>query len=148
MGKRQCSCIKVLKHMLCQGNFFFLFFCLFVILAQDVRVRTYSSFCSQAQMNVSYYGIIMAHTFVIAHAQVYLFSCNTDLYLNFLFFFCPCAGATIVPSVEWWRGRMSFLIPVLEHTNTWRSSMNAFHTVSTSLLHLLDKCNSGESKMC
>lgn len=90
----------------------------------------------------------MAHTFVIAHAQVYLFSCNTDLYLNFLFFFGPRAGATIVPSVEWWRGRMSFLIPVLEHTNTWKSSMNAFHTVSTSLLHLLNKCNSGESKMC
>lgn len=39
----------------------------------------------------------MAHTFVIAHAQVYLFSCNTDLYLNFLFFFwssCRCNNRT------------------------------------------------------
>lgn len=71
-----------------------------------------------------------------------------DLYLNFRFSFLPCAGATIVPSVEWWRGPMSSLIPALEHTNTWKSNMNVFHTVSTSLLHLFDKCNNGESKMC
>lgn len=90
----------------------------------------------------------MADAFVFAHAHVYLFSSNTDLYLNVLFLFLPCAGATIVPSVEWWRGRMSSLILALEHTNTWKSSMNVFHTVSTSLLHLFDKCNSGESKMC
>lgn len=44
MGKQQCSCIKVLKHTV--SRFFF-----FVILAQGAKVRTYSSFCSQAEMN-------------------------------------------------------------------------------------------------
>lgn len=81
------------------------------MLAQGVKVRT--SFCSQAQMN--------GFKFM-----------QLKLVFKFSFLFLPHAGATIVPSVEWWQGQMSSLIPALEHTNTWRSSMNVFHTVSTS----------------
>lgn len=134
MGKQQCSFIKVQKHMSCLLFFFFF------ILAQGVKVRTYSSFCCQAQMNgFKLWKNNGIHICFCTCPGVAFFSCNSDLYLNLLFSFLPRAGATIVPSVEWWQGRMSSLIPALEHTNTWKSSMNVFHTVSTSLLHLFDK---------
>lgn len=68
--------------------------------------------------------------------------------LTFKPFFCLLADATIVHSAEWWLDLMSSLIPVLEHTNTWRSSMNVFHTVCTSLLHLSNTCKSDKNQKC
>lgn len=51
----------------------------------------------------------------------------------------PYVDATTVPSVQWWLGLTSSPTPALAHTNTWRSNMSVFPTVSTALFRF-DKC--------
>lgn len=54
---------------------------------------------------------------------------------------CVFSGVITGRSALLWPDRMHFLIPALEHTNTWRSSMSASHTVCICLtltcLHLM-----------
>lgn len=57
--------------------------------------------------------------------------------IHLLFLFLFPADATTAPSVQWWPGLTCSLTPALARTSTWRSSMSAFHTVSSSLTHSL-----------